>query len=44
MRLRIITKNNEFLDFDIELPIKVNTLNLHDKYAVMIVEEKKGSS
>jgi len=39
MRLRIITKDGNFLDFNIKLPIKVNTSNLYEKFAVMIVEE-----
>jgi len=41
MRLRVITKDKKFLDFNIKLPISVNTSNLHDKFAVMIVEEKE---
>ena len=39
MRLRIITKDGKFLDFNIKLPIHVNTTNLYDKFAVMIAEE-----
>lgn len=41
MRLRIITKENKFLDFDIELPLYISTENLKDKYATIIVEEAK---
>ena len=41
MRLRIITKDKKFLDFNVKVPITVNTSNLYDKFAVMIVEEQK---
>jgi len=41
MRLRVITKDKKFLDFDVKVPISVNTSNLYDKFAVMIVEEKE---
>ena len=40
MRLRIITKDKKFVDYDVKVPITVNTTNLYDKFAVMIVEEK----
>jgi hypothetical protein len=41
MRLRVITKDKKFLDFDVKVPISINTPNLHDKFAVMIVEERE---
>ena len=41
MRLRIINKEKEFLDFNIKLPLYFSTKNLKDKYAIMIVEEDK---
>lgn len=41
MRLRIITKEKEFLDFDVEIPLYFSTPNLNDKYAIMIAEESK---
>ena len=43
MRLRIITKDKRFLDFDVKVPISVNTSNLYDKFAIMIVEEVEGN-
>ena len=39
MRLRIITKQKKFLDFNVKIPISISTPNLHDKFAVMIAEE-----
>jgi len=39
--LRVITKDRRFVDYDVELPIYVNTSNLKDKFAVMIMEEKR---
>jgi len=39
LRLRVITKDKKILDFDVKVPISINTSNLHDKFAVMIVEE-----
>jgi len=41
MRLRVITKDKKFVDYDVEVPIYVSTADLTDKFAVMIVEEKR---
>jgi len=40
MRLRIITKNKTFIGYDVKVPISINTTNLYDKFAVMIIEER----
>jgi hypothetical protein len=39
MRLRVITKDKKFLDFDVKVPIYLSTPDLFDKFAVMVVEE-----
>lgn len=41
MRLRVITKDGKFVDYDVDLPIYLSASNLKDKFAVMIVEEKR---
>jgi len=40
MRLRIINKEKEFLDFDVKLPLYFSTKKLDDKYAIMIAEQE----
>lgn len=40
MRLRVITKEKEFLDFDIEVPFYLKSLDKDEKYNILIVEEK----
>lgn len=42
MRLRVITKEKKFIDFDVKLPLYFSTKNLMDKYSILIVEEKNG--
>jgi hypothetical protein len=39
VRLRVITKDKKFLDFNVKPQVSVNTKNLNDKFAIMIVEE-----